>query len=218
MDCAFGWVETEELRRLRARCIYKSVQIQPALLDAAGVKSVHTVFDRGQPVGDLGEVIPAQPFLRGEVEGRVVGCQRADHAVAQRIPQDFPVAAVAERRRHHVLCALEVRPLSIGPVQQQVLDQRFSPDLAPTRSPGQHLAQRFLTTQMNDIHMGVQQSCESQQVMHPFGLDNRRTAFVVPFRPSLAFGQQLVLQLRDQVRVLAMGGRNDPKFLGQPQS
>ena len=90
--------------------------------------------------------------------------------------------------------------------------------LTPAGLAGHGGAQGLVATEVDDIDVGVEQLREGHQVMDAFGLDDGRPAVVMPFGPGLALGQQLVLQLQDQVRVLAMRGRDDPELPGQPQS
>ena len=52
--------------------------------------------------------------------------------------------------------------------------------------------------------------------MHALGLDLRRAAPVMPFGTGLAFGEQLLLGLKHEVGVFAMGGDDHAEFFGEP--
>src|SRR5258706_13166651 len=54
-------------------------------------------------------------------------------------------------------------------------------------------------------------------MMDAFSLHERRTAFVMPLRPGLAFGQKFLLKFQDQVGVLTMRRRYDSEFFCEPE-
>ena len=70
---------------------------------------------------------------------------------------------------------------------------------------------------MHDVDVRAGQLGERRQMMHSLGLDRRRPRRLVPLGPGLALGQQSLLQLRDQLRVLAMRGDDDAQPPGQLQ-
>ena len=58
---------------------------------------------------------------------------------------------------------------------------------------------------------------ECRQMMDPLGLDRSWPRWFVPFRPRFAFREQPLLELRDNLGILAMGGDDDAQPPGQGQ-
>ena len=78
-DRALAREQAEELGGLRAAGVDERVQVDAAALDAVGVDEIHAIFDAGNAVGDLGEIVAAHFLLAVEVERRMIGGDRADH-------------------------------------------------------------------------------------------------------------------------------------------
>ncbi len=61
---------------------------------------------------------------------------------------------------------------------------------------------------MHDVNMRTRHLGERHEMMNTFRFHHRRPAPIVPFGSGLAFAEELLLQLRHQIRVLAMRGGN----------
>ncbi len=78
----------------------------------------------------------------------------------------------------------------------------------PRAAAAHGFAQRFLAAQVHNVNMRAGHLGKGHQMMHALRFHKRGTAPVMPFRPGLAFGEQLLLQLRHEVGIFAMGGRD----------
>src|SRR5271170_882102 len=76
---------------------------------AGVVQQVHPVLDAGDPVGDLGEVAPAELLLLLEAERAVVRRHDGQVIGAQAAPQGGGMIPGPQRRRGDELGPLEVR-------------------------------------------------------------------------------------------------------------
>ncbi len=108
-------------------------------LHAVSVEEVDAFLERGDAVGDFREIGFAHRLLLFEVERRVIGRDGVDEAVAQPVPEDGLIAGVAQRRRHDVFRALELRPLGVGFVEREILDERLDADAHPALAGGDGL-------------------------------------------------------------------------------
>ena len=100
-DHALARVQAEHPGRRGRRDLHPAGQRQLARRHAL-VQQVHPVLDAGHPVGDLGEVAPAEFLLVLEAERAVVGGHHRQVVGAQAPPQrrpGAPWAAAAARRR-----------------------------------------------------------------------------------------------------------------------
>src|SRR5690606_26525890 len=149
-DRALARVEAEELGGVRRGDLYEALERQLAAADAVGVEQVHAVLDRGDAVRDLRERVAAHGLLL-DVERRVVGADGVDEAPREGAPQRLLVALRAQRRAHHVLGALEVRPLGVALVEHEVRghDLHAEVDAAHLRLDGG--AQRPLAGEVHDV-------------------------------------------------------------------
>src|SRR5438552_1127809 len=100
-------------------------------------------------------------------------------AVAQAVPQNLLIPLLAQRRRHDVFRALELRLLRAGLVECKILDERLDGDAHAALARGDGLIERFLATQMDDVSRRAGEFGEGHQVMHAIGIDGGRAAFVM---------------------------------------
>src|SRR5690554_2086523 len=210
-------VETEYLRRSGGRRADEALEAETAAANAVGVEQVHAVLDGGDTVGDLREVAAAHLLLALEVEGGVVGGHRVDHAGVQRVPQRLLVALVTQRRRHHVLGALEVGPLRVGLVEDEVRHHDLDAEVHAAELGGQRRLQRRLAAEVHHVALGAGELHERGEVvgavrLHPLGATG-----LVPLRADLAFRQQARLQLRHDLVVLAVGSHHHAQLPRQPE-
>ena len=127
------------------------------------------------------------------------------------------VGNVAQGRGHDELGSFEVRFLRVGFVQNQVLDECFDKDRHPPLTRLDSFTQCFHAAEMDDVSVCPGQRGEGHQVVDALGFDIGRTAVVVRVRSGATRGEELFLQLGDEGFVLAVGGDDDPEFLGQLQ-
>lgn len=120
-------------------------------VDDGLVEQVHAVLDARHPVGDPGEVAPAQLLLAAEAEGAVVGGDHLEVVGAQAPPQRRLVLLGPERGAAHVLGALEVRLGEVVGGQEQVLRAGLPEDgQALVAGPGQ-LGDRLRRRDVHDV-------------------------------------------------------------------
>src|SRR5258705_5543827 len=93
--CAFSWEEVEDLRRIGARDIHKCVEVEPSCSHAVGIKKIDSILQGGDPVGDLGKVVPAHRFLSCEIKRRVVRANGVDKSLSQAIPKHLLISLIA---------------------------------------------------------------------------------------------------------------------------
>ena len=193
------------------------VQIDAARFHAVGVVEIDAIFQRRDAVGDLGEIVLAHLFS-GPRNQTARGLWPAlSKSVPQCVPEHVLVLLVAQGRRHDKLGAFEFG-FSASVLSQADIESASPPRPCTPRCRATHcLPQGLLATQMHDVNMRTGHLGERHQVMHAFGFDHRRPAPVMIFRTSFAFGQKLLLQFRDQLRIFAMRGDDDAEFLGQLQ-
>jgi len=82
--------------------------------------------------------------LQLEIKGRVVGGDSLDEAVAEAVPQDLLVLAVAQGRGHDEFRALKIGPLGVGFVEGEILDEGFDGHADAALAGGDGLGQGFL--------------------------------------------------------------------------
>ena len=87
--------------------------------------SVSRVSMPGRAVRDLAEVVLAQLLLFGHAERAVVGRDHLQIVLRQPFPQHVLVPLLAQRRRHHVLGAVEARLLVVVVGQEEILRARL---------------------------------------------------------------------------------------------
>ena len=62
--------------------------------------------------------------------------------------------------------------LGVGPIEQEILNQRFDPDVHAALRAATRFAQRFLATQMHDVNVRAGQFGEGHEMMHAFRFDH----------------------------------------------
>ena len=142
---------------------------------------------------------------------------RVDEAEPQPVPQRFLVRLFPQRGRHHPLCALEVRPLRVRLVEHEVRDHRLDVEVHAALLCGDRGIERVLARQMHDVTCRARHLQERREVVRPLGFDARRPARFVPLRSRLSLGDQLLAQLGDDLRVLAVRRRDHAELLGELQ-
>ena len=70
---------------------------------------------------------------------------------------------------------------------------------------------------VHDVNVRAGHFGERHQVMHAFGFDDAAAGSSMPFGSGLAFAEQFLLQLENQIGVLAMRGDDHAELLCQPQ-
>ena len=133
-------------------------EVDAAALHAVGVDQVDAVFDAGDAVGNLGEIVAAHFLLAFEIERRVVGGDRADGARGERVPNCILIRQRPERRRHHVFRPFEVRLLSVGRVEHQIRRHRFDPHVHAPPPGGDGRLNRIVVAGVDDVDVRAQSS------------------------------------------------------------
>ena len=166
------------------------------------VQQVHPVLHAGHPVGDLGEVAAAEFLLLLEAERAVVGGHHGQVVGAQPAPQRALVLPRPQRRRGHVLGALEVRPGQVVQGQVQVLRAGLGEHvLAGVPGLGDRL-QRLGGRQVHDVQRGAGHLGQGDRPVGGLGLQLRRPGQAVLHRVGPPRGQRLGHQLVDRDAVL----------------
>ena len=138
--------------------------------------------------------------------------QRRDRTVGQHFPHYFLILFVAQRRRHHVFRAFEIR-FRCGAIEQEILNERLNPDVYTALFAAHRFGQGFLATGVHGVNMRAGHFGKCHQMMHAFGFDDWRTAPVMIFRSGLAFAQKFLLQFQNQIGILAMHCCDDAELL-----
>src|SRR5882724_1455345 len=120
LNRSFARKKTKELGCLSAGGIDETMEIEPLAFYAISVESVYSIFERRNSVGNFCKILFTHAFLGAEIEGRMVGCQRAHQAIAQPTPQHVVILFVAQGWGHHELGSLEIGALSVALINEQV--------------------------------------------------------------------------------------------------
>jgi hypothetical protein len=83
----------------------------------------------------------------------MIGSDGLDFTAAEAIPHSGLVFLVAQWRRHHILCAFEIRLLRVRFIEHQILNQCLDGDVHPPMPRGERFAQGFVTAQVHDVNL-----------------------------------------------------------------
>ncbi len=217
-DGAFAGEEAEEFGGVGAGGFDEAVEGNFSFGDAVGVEEVDAVFDRGDAVGNFGEVIAAHEFLGGEVEWGVVGGDGGDESGGEAAPEDFLVFLVAEGRAHDIFGAFEAvvaGEFGVGFIEEEVLDEGFDGDFDTAEFGGNGDFEGFLAGEVDDVDVGVVHGGEGHEVVGTFGFDERRAGFVVEGGAGVAGGEEFFLAFGDGGIIFAVGGGDDAELFGE---
>ena len=181
-------------------------------VDAFVPQHRHAVLDPGGAVGNLREVVLAHLLLLG-AEAAVIGGGGLQVSGLDAAPQCLTVLQRAERRAHHVagreFPALVLIDLFID---QQMACQHLAVDRLTVLAGVADLLQRIGGGDVDQIHRRAQGAGDADGAAGSFALDLRRTRQRMRLRAGDAVGQQLLLQVVDQLAVLGMHGGNRAQF------
>ena len=206
LDRALSREKSKELCGIGAGGGDELMQVNSAGLYSVGVEQVNSIFERGDAVWNLGEVIATHDFLGGKIKRRMIGREGGNEAVAECVPKDILVLLIAQRRRHDGLGAFEIGFLGLGSIEEEILNQGFNPDMHALFRAPDRFAQGFFATQVDDVDMSAGHFRESHEMMYALRFDYRWPAPVMPFRAGLAFGEEFLLQCRNEISVFAVRG------------
>lgn len=215
LDDALAWVEVEDFGRIGAGHRNQLLEGEAATRDAIGVEEVDPIFDRGDSVRDLAEVVLPHRLLVFEVKGGMVSSHCIDQPTGQPVPENVLIRGMAKRGRHDVLGTLKVWLLGIGLIEEKVLNEGLDPDFDPPPSGGDGFVEGLLAAEVDDVGLGAGQGGEGHEVVHPLRLHLRRAAFVMGLRSGAPGRQQFLLHLGHQSFVLAVRRDDDPELFGQ---
>ena len=138
----------------------------------------------------------------------MVGRHHLQRARLQAGPQAILVQLVAEGRAHHAARGMVPVVVEIfALVERQVLDQRLAehPHALLARPPDRLV--RLLAGDVHDVERRADHVGDHDGAVGRLALDLRRARIGMRLGPVIAGGQQLLLQLGDDVAVLGMHQR-----------
>ncbi|MNJ43009.1 hypothetical protein D3C77_379940 [compost metagenome] len=174
----------------------------------------HAVFDAGGAVGNAAEVVASDGFLLG-TEAAVVGGGGVQVARLQAAPERFLVAVLAwaEGWTHHIAgCGLPVGMAVDTVVQQQVPGQYLAVHRLAFGAGIADFIERFAGGHMHQVHRRAQGFGNADGAAGRLALHLRRARQRMRLGPGNALGQQLALQVIDQLAVLGMHGGHRAQF------
>ena len=144
----------------------------------------------------------------------MVGSDRDHVARSEGFPEVFVLLCVTKRRRHDVLGAFEVGPFGIGLVEYEMGRHRLDEDVDAAISGLHGLLHCGAAGGVHDVDMGSGQFGKGAQMTDSVCLHAPRPRWLVPLRPGLSIGDQLLLHRIDRLGILAVGGDDDTEFPG----
>ncbi|MCY1358452.1 hypothetical protein D9M69_449880 [compost metagenome] len=177
---------------------------QASAVDPGVPEHRHAVFDAGRAIGNSAEVIAAHGLLLG-AETAVVGGGGVQVARLQPPPQRLLVFARAEGRAHHVTGrGGPVRMAVDAVVDQQVPGQDFAIHRLALGAGVGDFVQRLAAGDVHQVQRRAEGFGDADGAAGGFPFDLRGARQRMRFRPGQALGQQLLLQVEDQLAVLRM--------------
>ena len=121
----------------------------------------------------------------------------------QAFPQLGVIVLFAQRRRHHILRAVQTVAVIVDRMEK-ILRTSFGKcgNAAVARLP--HLIQRVGAAQVNDVNRRLGHLGDRDRAMNAFGLGDRRTSQCVIFRSGAAVGKKAFDDLVDDDAVLGV--------------
>jgi hypothetical protein len=161
------------------------------------------VLDAGQAVRDLGEVAVAEALLLVR-ERAVVGRDRLQVVVDQRVPDVLLVPLLAQRRRADEARALEVRALQVLDGGEQVLDAGLGIGRDAARAGRDDLVGGALAGHVDDVDRRARVLGQPDRTPRRLGLELLGPRQRVVDRVGVALRQRLLDQVVDAVAVLGV--------------
>ena len=155
------------------------VQVDASRLHAVGVEQVHAVFEHGMPLGILVKSSRPISFCPLKSNGAWSVATRLIRPPRSAFQSIGWLLLVAQRRRHDVFRAFEIRPFGVGFVEHQILDHRLDPDVHAALPRGERFVAALPCNSCGRCRRARRSVGERHQMMHAFGLDARRPALVI---------------------------------------
>ena len=166
--------------------------------------SVSRVSMPGAPLGILLKSSLPSSFCSGHAERAVVGRDHLQVVLREPLPQHVLVPLLAQRRRHHVLRAVESGLLVVVVGQEQVLRARLGVGRQPHVARLPDLLERVRRREVDDVDRHAGHLGERDRAAGGFAFGRRRTRQRVILRRRLALAQRLLHQLVDDAAVLGV--------------
>src|SRR4051812_15498172 len=159
------------------------------------------MLDTGRAVWNLGEIIFAEFLLLFHAERTMVGRDDLQVIHLQTLPKLGLVPLLTQRRRHYVLCSVEVFAVIVDG-KEEILRTGFGEGGNAAIARLAHLIQSISATQVNYVNRRLSHLRDRNCAMHAFSFSESGPGERMILRSGVTFSQGMLNDLVDDDAIL----------------